>query len=137
MGSLSNTYENHMLDSILGSDRSTRFPAIVYVALFTVMPTDSTFGTECTGGAYARVAVNNDDTNWPDAVASEKANGALITFPTLTVSWGTVLGWGILDHITNATAANIIVYNDLVSPITPLVGNTPEFPIGALAIGGD
>lgn len=136
MGSLSATYDNHALDSILGSDHSSRFPATVYVALFTVMPTKTTFGTECVigTGAYARVAVANDDAHWPDAVSATKSNLLAITFPTLTAAWGTIVGYAIMDHATTAASANIIAFNALVAPVTPIVGATPEFPIGALVI---
>jgi hypothetical protein len=68
--SLTNTYENYVLDAMLGGHRSDRFPATVYAVLFTALPAeDGTGGTEPAGGAYAPVAVANDTAHWPDAAS--------------------------------------------------------------------
>jgi alkylation response protein AidB-like acyl-CoA dehydrogenase len=53
-GSLSNYAENKVLDHVLGTTSYTK--PTTYVALYTVAPTDSTAGTEVTGGSYARLA---------------------------------------------------------------------------------
>jgi hypothetical protein len=137
MGSFTDQYENKALDACFGGAHSADFPATVYVGLFTVMPDDDTMGTECTGGSYARVALTNNDTNWPDAVGGQKSNGIAVVFPTLTATWGTIVGWGIFDHITDALITDLICYDDLASGQTPIVGDTPEFPIGGLVIEAD
>lgn len=72
-------------------------PATLYCALSTTTPTSagSNF-TEPSGGVgYARVAVTNDSTNFPNASSKTKHNGADIIFPTATGSWGTITwaGW--------------------------------------------
>jgi len=86
-GSKSNYLENKVLDHVLGGGDYTR-PATVYVALYTVAPSDTGGGTEVTGGSYARAAVTNNSTNWPAASGGEKSNGTEITFETATASWG-------------------------------------------------
>jgi hypothetical protein len=124
---------NRVLDSVLGDDRSTLFPATIYFALFTTPPNVSgTSYVEPTGNGYARVSKANDNTSWLDAVSAEKANGGLITFPTcITNSWGTVTHWGIFDA---ATVGNCIYFGALTSPLTVSVSATPFFDTGDLII---
>lgn len=135
MAGLSDAYENHILDMILGAGFTPPDP--VYICLFTAVPTDSTFGTEAAGTGYARVAVDNDDVQWPDAALGVKANGEDITFPTATGDWGEVFGWGILDHATNSNPENIIFSGVLTSSIEVLTGMTPNFPAGSLTLEAD
>lgn len=138
MGSLSDTYENAMLDSILGDDHSARFPATVYLALFTTMPTDSTGGVEVVGGSYARVAVTNDSAEWPDAAGGVKTNGNDITFPAPTANWGNVVGWALMDDNVAAGTAHQVAWGELTAP-TAVPNGAPavKFPAGSLSISGD
>jgi len=64
MAGKSDYLENTILDLVYGGVAYTP-PAILYVALFSVAPTDAGGGTELSGGGYARVAVPNDLTNFP------------------------------------------------------------------------
>ena len=52
-GNLSDYLEVKLLDHFLGTTTYTK-PATVYLALYTAAPTDSTAGTEVSGGSYAR-----------------------------------------------------------------------------------
>lgn len=126
--------ENRILDHILGGVASTP-PATVYVALFTVTPTDAGGGTEVAGGAYARAAVTNNATNWPAASGGAKANGTAITFPAPTANWGVIVAFAIFDA---ATAGNMLYFG----PITPnkTVNNgdpAPSFAVGDLDVTED
>lgn len=80
-GSFSNYLENALLDHALGGGNYTR-PATVYIALFTVAPSDAGGGTEVSGNNYSRAAVTNDATNFPAASGGAKSNGVAITFAT-------------------------------------------------------
>lgn len=128
--------ENKVLDSILGSNHASAFPATVYVALYTTVPTtDAGSGAvEVTGGSYARVSVTNNSTNWPNATGGLKSNATAIAFPTATASWGTVTGYGIYDA---ATSGNLILFGTLSSTLTVGTGSTPTFAIGAFTIAAD
>lgn len=137
MGGLSETYENIALDALLGSGKAAAMPATVYLALFSVICTDSSFGTELSGDAYARVAITNNDTNFPAAASGSKSNGVAIEFPEATADWDEALGWALLDHITDSAASNIIFHNEFDSGKTILNGNTATFPIGTLVFGAD
>ena len=125
-GSKSDFLENELLDHVLGNAAYTA-PATVYIALYTVAPTDAGGGTECTGGSYARKAVTNDVTNFPAASAGAKSNGVAISFVEATASWGTVVAFGILDALT---LGNLLYWADLTT--SKVIDNldTATFAIG-------
>lgn len=124
----SNYLGNKILDAVLG-DTPYDAPNTLYLALFTATPTPSTTGTECTGGSYGRVAITNDDTNFPDAVSKVKSNGVALTFATASASWGTVVAVGLFDA---STSGNLLVYVTLTTPRLVSSGDTPTFSIGQL-----
>ena len=92
-----------VLDSILGALHHSAFPAVLYVAALTAMPTTTpSTAIEATfTGSYARVAMNNDSTDWPLAATKLKRNGIAITFPAATAGWGTIVGYAFMTHATN------------------------------------
>src|SRR5688500_5711046 len=111
MSGKSDFLENEILDHVLGNAAYSA-PATVYVALFTVTPSDAGGGTEVTGGSYARASVTNNATNWPAAASGAKANGTEIAFTTATGNWGTIVAFGIFDA---ATTGNLLYWG----PVTP------------------
>ncbi len=125
-GSKSDYLENKILDHFLGAVTYTP-PATVYIAAYTVAPTDAGGGTEVTGGSYARVAVTNNATNFPAAVAGSKSNGTAINFATATADWGTLVAVGIFDA---ASGGNLLAWADLT--VSKLIQNTDQFfiPVG-------
>lgn len=137
MGSLGNTYENHALDALLGSAHSSTFPDPVWIAGVTAEGTDSAVGVEPSAGAYGRVEMANDDTSWPDAAGSVKANGAEVLFPTATADWGEIVGWEMWDDETATAEANRIMYGTLAEGIVINTGDRLVFDVGAITIGGD
>ena len=132
-GSKSDYLENKLLDHVLGGADYTR-PATVYVALYTVAPTDAGGGTEVSGGAYARVTVTNNATNFPAASGGAKSNGTEIIFPEATASWGTVVALAILDA---AAAGNFLYWADLTTSKAIASGDTAKFAVGDLDIAED
>jgi hypothetical protein len=109
-------------------------PTELWVALFTVTPSDSGGGTEVTGGSYARVQRDPLDANWTAASATDGVtdNAAAVTFATPSANWGTVVAFGIFDA---STAGNLLVWG----PITPnkTINNgdpAPAFAAGALDV---
>lgn len=134
MAGKSDYLEDEILDHILGGGDFTR-PATVYVALFTVTPSDAGGGTEVSGNDYARVAVTNNATNWPAASGGAKANGTAITFPPANGgNWGTVVAFGIFD----ASTAGNLLYWGAVSPNKAVNdGDTASFAIGDIDITED
>jgi hypothetical protein len=131
MGSFTDYLENKLLDHVWGNTAYTA-PATLYISLSTTtIADDGTNQTEPSGGAYARVAVTNNTTNWPNASGGAKANGAAITFPTATASWGTVIDFAIMDA---ATVGNMLGYGTLTTSKTIDSGDTASFAIGDLDI---
>ena len=127
--SKSDYLENKVLDGVLGGP-ALALPATVYVALFTAAPTDAGGGTEVTGGAYARVAVTNNATNFPAAVGGAKSNGTAITFPAPTANWGVIVAFGIFDA---ATAGNLLYWGNVTPNKTVNNGDpAPSFAVGDL-----
>lgn len=135
-GSKTNYLEDRILNAVLGGP-TFALPATVYVALSTAAFSEAATGsamTEVSGGAYARVALTNNTTNWPSATSGSKANGTAVTFPTATAAWGTVLSFYIVDA---ASGGNTLYGGDLAAPRTIASGDTASFAIGALTITED
>jgi len=132
-GSKADFLEDELLDHVLGNAAYSA-PATVYVAIYTVAPTDAGGGTEVSGGSYARVAVTNNDTNWPAASSGAKANGTEFTFPTATANWGTVVAFAILDA---ASGGNFLYWGDLTANRTINSGDTAKFAVGDLDVTED
>lgn len=119
-GALSDYAENKLIDALLRG-QALGAPATMYVALYTVCPTDSTAGTEVTGGSYARVAVTSGLAAWAGTQSAGSttastgtggttSNNAAATFPAPTANWGVVACWSLVDA---ASAGNIWVYSAL------------------------
>ena len=136
-GSKSDYLENALLDHVLGGGDYAR-PATVYVALYTAAPADAGGGTEVATGDwsdYARVAVTNNDTNWPAASGGAKANGTEIDFGTATIITPiTVVAFAILDA---ASGGNFMHWGDLTANKQIVNGTQVKFPVGDLDVTED
>lgn len=149
MAALSDFMENKLIDFLfraqaLGITGATAAagtgPSTLYVALYTANPTDSTAGTEVTGGSYARVAVTSSLANWAgtqsagsttasSGTGGTTSNNATITFPAPTANWGVVTGMGLLDA---STAGNLLIFSALTVSKTINNGDAaPSFAAGA------
>lgn len=110
-------------------------PATWYLGISTTTPNDDGTGfTEPSGGSYARVAIPNNSTNFPDAITTSgvttKTNGAKFTFANPTGAWGLITHYG---FFTSSTGSTLAYYNPLDSAITVQNGNSPvEFDVGNL-----
>jgi len=133
MAGKSDYLENKILDFLLGGVSYTP-PTTLYIALFTVAPTDAGGGTEVSGEGYARVAVANNTINFPAASNGTKSNGTTITFPTATSDWGQIVAVGIYDSATNG---NLLFWANLTTARTILSGDTAQFAAGSLVFTED
>ena len=114
-------------------------PATTYVALFTTAPTSDagTGGTEVSGGSYARQAITSSS-GWSaisggGTVAEQISNAAIITFPTPSASWGTVVAVGIYDALT---VGNLLYFATITSQAIG-VGVVASFAANALVVTAD
>lgn len=122
-GNLSDYLEVKLLDHFLGTTTYTK-PTTVYLALYTAAPTDSSAGTEVSGGSYARkVATFNG------ASSGSTTNNSDIDFngmPTCTV---------VAIAVTDAlTSGNILVYGPLTANKSLDAGDILRVSSGDLSI---
>lgn len=135
-GGKSEYLEKILLDFVMGGSAYTP-PGTVYIALSTAAWDDSKTGAnivEPSGGAYARLAVPNNATNWPAATTtagapSRKANGQTLTFATPSAGWGTILSAYVCDA---ASGGNHLWGADLQSPRVVSSGDAVGFSPGTL-----
>lgn len=137
---LTDYLENKLVDTFLRAQAYT-MPATVYVGLYTSCPTDSTAGTEVSGGSYARVSITSSLANWAgtqsagsttasSGTGGTTSNNAAITFPTATADWGTVVCFGVSDA---STSGNLLFYAALTASRTITNGSTASFAAAALS----
>jgi len=127
MAGFSDYLEDKVLDHVFGGVAYTA-PTTLYVALYTVAPTDTGGGTEVTGGSYARQtgAFTVSGTNPTTA-----SNSAAIEYPTATADYGTVVAVGILDA---SSGGNLLAYANLDTSKSVTTGDVFRFDTGDLDI---
>ena len=101
-------------------------PGAVYLAAYTVAPTDAGGGTEVTGGSYARQTLA-----FSAPSSNQVANSADILFPIATASWGTVVHFGIHDA---PTGGNLLYHTPLTASRTIDSGDQLRVPTGQLLV---
>lgn len=124
MSAFSNYLENKVLLHVFGGTAYTA-PTTLYLALYTVAPSDTGGGTEVSGTSYARQTVAftvTDDT---------ASNTSAVEFPTAGSTWGTIVAVGIFD---NLTSGNLLAYGNLTASKTIASGDVFRVPAGDLDI---
>ena len=122
-GNLSDYLEVKLLDHFLGTTTYTK-PTTVYLALYTAAPTDSSAGTEVSGGSYARkVAAFNG------AASGSTVNTSDIDFNGMPAC--TVVAIAVTDAITSG---NILVYGPLTANKSLDAGDILRVSAGDLSI---
>ena len=116
--------ENKVLDYVF-SGGSFSQPGTKYLALYTVAPTDSSAGTEVTGGGYARQTVTLTTSG------SDTTNSAAVEYPTATADYGTVVAVAVLDA---SSGGNMLAYASLTANKTIATGDVFRVPAGDLDI---
>lgn len=138
---LSDYFENNVVDYTFRAQTWT-IAANYFVGLSTAACSDSSVGTEVTGGSYARVSYARSLANWAgtQAAASTTAssgtggvtsNNVAISFVTPTAGWGTVTHFFLSDA---SSAGNIIICQALTTSKTINNGDTVSFPIAAITV---
>ena len=127
MAAFSDYLENKVLGHVFGGTAYTA-PTTLYVALYTVAPSDTGGGTEVSGGAYARQTATFTVSGTNPTTAS---NTAAIEYPTATADYGTVVAVGILDA---SSSGNLLAYSTLDSSKVVSSGDVFRFNAGDLDI---
>lgn len=125
-GSASNYLENLLINHSLGTTTFTK-PTSVYIALYTVAPTDSTSGTEVTGGSYVRKIAT-----FGSASNGSASNNTAINFTSMPSC--TIVGIGVLDALTSG---NLLYWSTLDTNRVVANGDTVAIAIGALTVSLD
>ena len=125
-GNLTNYLENKLIDHFLGTTSYT-MPADVYIALFTVAPSDAGGGTEVTGGSYARQIAT-----FSAASSGATSNNSNIDFTGMPAA--TTVAIGIFDALTSGS---MLLYGTLTTNKTTDAGDTLRIATGDLDISID
>ncbi len=133
---------SYLEDQLLNWMKGTTFVAPttnVYVALFTTAPADDGTGyVEVSGGSYARVAMARSS-SWSAITGGtaphQISNNGVITFPTATANWGTVISVGTFDIAT--LGSGNLLYWQTISGQTINTGVVASFAIGTLVVSED
>lgn len=125
MAEFTNYLENKILDHVLKNVSYTS-PTTAYVGLFTAAPTDTTSGTEVSGGSYARQVLSV--TTASNGITTSSAD---VTFPQATANWGTISHIAILDALTSG---NMLMYTPLTTSKTIESGDILKISSGNLTV---
>lgn len=125
-GSASNYLENKLINHSLGTTTFTK-PTSVYLALYTVSPSDSSSGTEATGGSYVRKVIA-----FSSASSGSAVNSASITFSAMPTT--NIVAIGIVDALT---AGNQLFWATLASNRALIAGDSIVFPSGSVVVSLD
>ncbi len=124
MSAFSDYLENKVMLHVFGGSAYSA-PSTLYLALYTVAPTDTGGGTEVSGTAYARQTVAFTVTN------DTASNTSAVEFPTAGSSWGTIVAVGVFDQLTSG---NLLAYGNLTASKTIASGDVFRVPAGDLDI---
>ncbi len=132
MSGMTSYLQKKILDHILGITPYTA-PTPLYLSLHTTSPTDtgSLAGEiSSSGTAYARQAITTH-MNATDSTSGISTNSAVLAFPTITGTYGTVTYIGISDALT---AGNMLFWGTISEPQNKGVGESYQFAINQIFI---
>jgi hypothetical protein len=124
MSSFTDYLEDRTLNHFFRNTASTA-PTTVYLALYTVTPSDTGGGTEVTGGGYARQAIT-----FGAPSGGQIANTGAVSFTASGANFGTVVAVSIMDA---STAGNMFAWDGITSAVVN-DGDTISFAIGAVTV---
>lgn len=130
---LTDFIENALLEHVTGRT-ALAAPTHTYLALFTVAPTDSTFGTEVPlgVGAYERRQLT-----WGAASGGAISLSSAVRFPATggaTTNWGTVVALGIMNAATGSELSNLWWYGTLSTVLQFTSGSNYTVQSGGLTL---
>lgn len=127
MAGFSDYLEDKVLEHVFGGNAYSA-PSTLYVALYTVAPTDTGGGTEVSGGGYVRKTATFNVSGTSPTTAS---NTGAIEYPTATANYGTVVAVGIFDA---SSSGNLLAYANLTASKVVSTGDVFRFNAGDLDV---
>lgn len=128
-GSFSDYLEDKLLKHVFTNTAYTS-PTALYVALYTVAPTDAGGGTEVStsGTNYARqLATFTVSGSNP----TQAANSAAVEWGTAASTWGTIVAGAVFDA---ASGGNMLAWADLTNNKTIASGDVFRFPTSSFVV---
>jgi hypothetical protein len=127
MAGFSDYLEDKVLEHVFGGNAYSA-PSTLYVALYTVAPTDTGGGTEVSGGGYVRKTATFNVSGTNPTTAS---NASAVEYPTATANYGTVVAVGIFDALSSG---NLLAYANLTTSKVVSTGDVFRFNTGDLDV---
>ena len=127
MAGFSDYLEDKVLEHVFGGNAYSA-PSTLYVALYTVAPTDTGGGTEVSGGGYVRKTATFNVSGTNPTTAS---NASAVEYPTATANYGTVVAVGIFDA---SSSGNLLAYANLTTSKVVSTGDVFRFNTGDLDV---
>lgn len=118
-GSFGDYLEDKVLDHVLKTATYTQ-ETNLYMALFTVDPSDSGGGTEANYGSYVRVIHNA----WNASSGGSATNNGDITFATSTSGTNIITAFALM---TASSGGSLIIWAELDDDRTIITNDTPKF----------
>lgn len=139
-GSKANDLEDKLKNLVLGAVAYSAVTPVFFGLWGTAGSlTDAFVGNtanEITGGAYDRVSMTNNTTNFATVTGTPKVNSVAITFPTASANWNSGANINQVGVLTaNAkTAADLgMLWGDLTVPKPVLNGDIAQFAASAFS----
>ena len=123
MGGKSSYFANKVLGLSLSASTFTA-PAVVWSALFTVIPSFATGGTEVTNASSGYTRVTTAFCTSGITASGQSVNTAAVTFATAAAGY-TVVGWALMD--TSTVAAGNEFYWATVTTLALAIGDQATF----------
>lgn len=129
-GAMMDYLENALINHVFRGTAYTA-PATIYVGLSSTSCSDSSPGTEITGGSYARVGIASGAGTWAatNGTNGTTSNVSTVTFATPSAGWGTVTSVVLYDA---SSGGNGLTCSALTVPKTINNGDDVKFPPGAI-----
>lgn len=132
IGTLSTYLENKLINHLLRNTAYTP-PAGVWVALYTIAPSDTRPGTEVStvNTGYTRIRIGAGSSISITVSGNSATNYSKIEFPESTGTWGTIVGVAIMDASSDG---NILFWGQTNNQVTISTGEIFSIPVGFLII---
>jgi hypothetical protein len=111
-------------------------PTNLYLALFSVIPSVSSTGTEATGTSYARLTIACNTTNWPTISSSTTTitNNVVQTMATAGGDWSSASNQVAAGLWSAASSGTLYYWGSLTENKPVLNGDTASFAVGAITV---
>jgi len=124
---------NKVLDLLFGQTALVNLSTMYLGLSTTTVQNDGSGATEPSAGAYARVAITNNKTNWGTAALASLTNAVAFTFTESTASWGTIT-YVFLAAGATAGVADLWYFEALGTPKTVQSSTTVQFAASAITV---